>query len=321
LRIARSTIAIFFLTSIAATAQVIDLKGSWKFHIGDKSLWSSQEYDDSNWEYIKAPSAWEDQGFNGYDGFAWYRKKFDGRKLNKNEGYYLNLGFIDDTDEVYLNGKLIGFSGFMPPKFKTAYNSERIYTIPYEVINYSGENNIAIRVYDVTLGGGIIDGDLGIYRAEQNRLLIDLQGIWSFRTASSDEHIDKNDEWGSIIVPGPWEHQGYLKYDGFAWYKRTFNIPGNFTKEPLVLLAGKIDDFDKIYLNGQFIGSTNDHRPFGSSFSYRQLRVYNIPPLVLKKSGINTVEILVEDMGHMGGILEGPIGIISKANYEKYFKD
>src|SRR5690606_12569195 len=137
-----------------AFAQTITLKGRWKFHVGDDAAWASQKFNDSGWGTIRVPAAWEDEGFNGYDGFAWYRTKFDGRKLNKNEVYYLNLGFIDDADEVYLNGNLIGFSGNLPPKFKTAYNSERKYVLPNMMINFEGENVLAIRVFDAIHAGG-----------------------------------------------------------------------------------------------------------------------------------------------------------------------
>ncbi len=309
------------LFSTQAFSQLIHLEGQWKFHLSDRSEWSSSDFDDSRWESIYAPSAWEDEGFNGYDGFAWYRKKFDGTKLDKTENYYLSLGFIDDTDEVYVNGTLIGFSGTMPPKFKTAYNQERKYSLPPGILNYDGANTIAIRVYDVTLGGGIIEGNLGIYRSAKSNLLIDLQGIWSFATSWSGEEIKKESEWKKILVPSPWEHQGFYKYDGYAWYKRTFTLPENFTTDPLVLLVGKIDDFDKVYLNGKLIGSTNDHRPFGLSGSFQKSRVYDIPATALNKKGVNTIEILVEDMGNIGGIYEGPVGITTRMNYERYFRD
>src|SRR5258708_13073666 len=106
-------------------SQVINLTGEWKFHIDDDVSWSSSTLDDSRWESIHAPSPWEEQGFNGYDGFAWYRKKFDGRTLDRNANYYLGLGFIDDADEVYVNGRLIGFSVSIPPCFNTPYNNNR----------------------------------------------------------------------------------------------------------------------------------------------------------------------------------------------------
>jgi hypothetical protein len=313
---------LFFLTYFHTQGQVISLTGGWRFHIGDRPAWSTQAFNDTEWETIYAPSAWEDEGFNGYDGFAWYRKKFDGRQLTANENYYLNLGFIDDADEVYVNGILIGFSGSMPPKFKTAYNSERKYPVPTDLINFKGDNVIAIRVFDTTISGGIVDGRLGIYRAPKSRLLVDLQGLWSFATSWFAQPIKDETDWKKIIVPAPWEHQGYFKYDGYAWYKKTFTVPDQVVvnkDEDLVLLVGKIDDFDKTYLNGKLIGTTNDGRRYGQSTSFGELRAYSIPPNLLKK-GVNTVEILVEDMGNVGGIYEGPVGIATRTAYERYFR-
>jgi hypothetical protein len=313
-------LSIFLFSSIASLAQAINLEGSWKFHIGDEIAWASPAFNDSKWEFIHVPSTWEDEGFNGYDGFAWYRKKFDGKKLSKDDSYTLGLGFIDDCDEVYLNGKLIAFSGTMPPRFKTAYNNERRYIIPSDKINFTGENTIAVRVFDAMHGGGIVDGDIGIFSwQDNNKLLIDLQGIWSFATTEDGKPIKNDSEWDNVMVPEPWEHQGY-DYDGLAWYKKTFTIPSKMTTKNLVLLLGRVDDFDKVYLNGVLIGTTSDHRRFGSSNSYLKDRVYDIPEIALKKNGINTIEVLVEDMGNIGGIYEGNVGITTRSNYDRYFR-
>lgn len=312
----------FFWMSATVSAQVISLEGRWKFRIGDEPSWSKPEFDDSRWERIWVPSAWEDEGFHGYDGFAWYRTTFDGRKLDRTKTYYVNLGYIDDADEAYLNGMLIGFSGQCPPKFKTAYNTERQYVLPAQVINFDRENTLAIRVFDGVNRGGITEGEVGIYsRDEGARLLINLQGIWSFARSRNGERIPDSGAWEKIMVPSPWEYQGYTKYDGFAWYKRSFTVPSDFTREPLVLILGKIDDFDKVYLNGTFIGSTNDHRPYGRSLSFEKTRVYKIPQELLKRNAANTIEVLVEDMGNIGGIYEGVIGITTQSNYNRYFED
>ncbi len=309
------------LLSVPSYSQVVNLRGSWKFHVGDDPAWSSPTFNDSKWEYIHVPSPWEEEGFNGYDGFAWYRRKFEGRVLSKDDSYILALGFIDDCDEVYLNGKLIGVSGSMPPRFKTAYNNERRYSIPSDAINYDGDNIIAVRVFDGMQGGGIVDGDIGIISwMDNNKLLIDLQGVWSFATTEDGKPIKNEKDWENIMVPSPWEHQGYSKYDGFAWYKRSFTLPAKMSTNDLVLLLGKIDDFDKVYLNGVLIGTTADHRPYGNSFSFEKNRVYKIPEMVLKKNGTNTIEVLVEDMGNIGGIYEGNIGITTRTNYERYFR-
>ncbi|MBL7852422.1 MAG: beta galactosidase jelly roll domain-containing protein [Cyclobacteriaceae bacterium] len=313
------TLVLFLLPGLLA-AQVIDLRGPWRFHIDDKPAWASAEFDDSSWETLFTPSAWEEEGFHGYDGFAWYRRTFDGRQLDKNVNYYLGLGFIDDCDEVYVNGKLVGFSGSMPPRFKTAYNKERKYPLPAEFINFSGPNTIAIRVFDVTLSGGIIDGRLGIYKSKENdRLAVDLRGVWSFTPIRRMELGQPELEWKKIMVPEAWEYQGHAKYDGYARYQRTFLLPDRLAGTPLVLLVGKIDDFDKTYINGKLIGTTNDGKSYGRSESYDRQRAYPIPADALKK-GLNTIDILVEDMGNLGGIYTGIVGIARQEDYARYLK-
>ncbi len=316
-------VVIFFITGVIplVSGQDISLRGQWKFHVGDNMKWAEATFNDSDWEFIYAPSAWEDEGFNGYDGFAWYRKKFDGRRLSEEESYYLNLGYIDDADEVFLNGECVGLSGTMPPHFKTAYNTERKYNLPNHLINFKGENIIAVRVFDVIHGGGIVDGSLGIYRAPKSRMLVDLQGLWSFATSWSGGPIKNEKDWGKIMVPSPWEQQGYSRYDGFAWYKRTFSIPQSqlVKEEDLILILGKIDDFDKVYLNGKMIGKTYDGQPYGRSQSYAKLRVYTVPYSLIKADD-NLLEVLVEDMGNVGGIYEGPVGITTRSGYERYFR-
>ncbi len=314
-------VVLMMLAVTSGWCQLVDLGGRWKFSIGDRMQWAKKDFNDSEWETIWAPSKWEEEGFNGYDGFAWYRKEFDGSKLPKNEKLYLNLGYIDDVDEVYFNGELIGFSGAMPPKFRTAYNAERNYLLPNYLINYTGMNTIAIRVFDVTHYGGIINGDLGIYPIEsRSPMILDLQGLWYFALSRNGGSIKDKDDWERIMVPIPWEKQGYRKYDGYAWYRTTFELPEGQSKENLVLLLGKIDDFDEVYVNGELIGATNDHRRFGRSTSYDQPRAYDIPSHLIKTTGENSIEILVEDIGNIGGIYEGPVGITTKARYYRYYK-
>lgn len=305
--------------SIYPQERLINLEGRWNFSIGDNSAWAEYAFNDSRWEKIYAPGIWEDQGFHGYDGFAWYRTTFKGYDLPKNEGLYLNLGYIDDTDEVYVNGRLIGFSGSMPPKFKTAHTAKRLYYIPAEYINYEGDNTIAVRIFDVTGEGGIIRGDLGIYRSDsKSGLTVDLQGLWQFRKGRIN---DEKTSWSQLMVPIPWEAQGYDRYDGWATYQKTFMLPENIEKDNLVLVMGKIDDFDKTYFNGVLVGATRDDRRLGFSDSYNQTRVYEIPPELIRRGEKNTITVEVEDIGLVGGIWQGPVGIVTKTKYYRYYRD
>ncbi len=296
-----------------SNAQLIDLNGRWKFALGDQQNRSLKDFDDSDWEWIKVPAQWENQGFHGFDGFAWYRTSFNGSRLPKGVKVFLNMGFVDDADEVYFNGELIGFSGVMPPRFRTAYNSERSYVIPQSLINYDGPNVIAVRVFDSQYSGGIVDGNIGIYRVNSGSpMLLDLQGVWDFSISKNGSKPSQNDSWDKILVPKYWEKQGYRRHDGFAWYRKEFELLPEMKNEELVLVLGKIDDFDEVYVNGKLVGRTRDNRRFPHSESYSKYRIYYLSSVVLKENGINLIEVQVEDIGVDGGIYDGPIGITTK---------
>lgn len=325
---------IFFLLLITCTGvafgqspqmqKILDLKGEWKFRIGDNFEWIAPDYPDRNWEEIEVPSEWEAQGYHGYDGYAWYRKTFDGSKTSRFNNVYLNLGYIDDVDQVFVNGQLVGFSGSFPPRFSTAYNGRRWYRIPKELLNPAGPNLIAVRVFDTIQGGGIISGDIGLYAswsAWDDGLL--LEGVWKFAEGyhpswKLPEYNDK--DWGGIMVPGFWRSLGKKHWEGVAWYRKEFKLPQHLEGKQLVLLMGRIDDFDRVYLNGKLVGSTNDGRPFGSSNSYQELRIYPLAPGDVKTSGSNLLAVEVTDMGGNAGIYEGPIGIFPAEVVRQYFK-
>jgi len=89
--------------------------------------------------------------------------------------------------------------------------------------------------------------------------------------------------------------------------------------EEIVLLFGRIDDFDRAYLNGKQIGKTYDGERFGSSGSFNEFRVYTIPPNLLRDRN-NLIEVLVEEMGNIGGIYEGSVGLTTRTAYERYYR-
>jgi len=308
--------------------KVLNLEGNWKFIIGDNKRWSDPKFSDADWETIDVPSNWEEEGFNGYNGYAWYRKAFDGEDLeNKTLSYNLFLGYIDDVDEVYFNGHKIGYAGTFPPKFRTAYNAFRNYTIPSEYINFSGKNLIAVRVYDSEMSGGIVSGDIGIFTNEDDRdLIVNLRGLWDF---APEEHNYKNTDdseflgtdkhtpregskWVKVMVPGEWEHQGFNNFNGTAWYRKQFVIPKELDGEDLVLVLGKIDDFDHTYFNGKWIGSMNYHD--------RQ-RIYTIPSESFTAGAVNILLVYVKDTQQRGGIYEGPVGLMKQSAFTRYYRD
>ncbi|MCB0281142.1 MAG: beta galactosidase jelly roll domain-containing protein [Calditrichae bacterium] len=324
-------ICIFFLVGSLWAAdgerdwrRLVDLRGQWRFTIGDNMNWSDPEFDDSDWVTIFAPSNWEDEGFPGYDGYAWYRKKF---RVNSVENLYVLLGTIDDVDQVFINGHLIGFSGQFPPDFFTGYNVDRSYPIPEVFLKKNAENTIAIRVYDAELEGGLVRGRLGIYE-KQNvpHLIKSLAGYWKFKTGDNEERAAAeydDSQWQSILAPMAWESQGY-EYDGYAWYRLHFSLDYKYKDEKLVLLLGKIDDIDETYLNGKFIGRTgyisDNPRRIHVDDEWLAYRAYKMDNENIYFGRDNVIAIRVFDGLIQGGIYEGPLGIVTYDEYLKWSK-
>ena len=139
------------------------LPEKWKFKTGDDMQWASATYDDSRWDEIKAGIQWEPQGYNSYDGFAWYRVTITipstlKEVAQKYHGFNLFLGKIDDVDFTYFNGRLLAKTGQLPPEYVTKWDADRVYRVPVSWIKWDQPNVIAVRVFDL-LGGGGIYGD------------------------------------------------------------------------------------------------------------------------------------------------------------------
>ncbi len=323
---------IYLFLSVSVFGQnmqkIVELKGNWKFTIGDNPEWANPTYNDSFWESLRVPSYWEEQGFYGYNGYAWYRNMFYMPAQYKKRNLILYLGYIDDVNEVYINGKLIGRTGGFPPGFASAWRSERIYNIPNDVLYFDKKNIIAVRIYDSHQSGGITGNKIGIYAGgDKPEIAIDLQGKWKFHLEDNPawKSISINDtDWDDIYVPGYWENQGYLYYNGFAWYRISFYLPGSLRGKQLVLLLGKIDDIDETYFNGVKVGNTgifhDDVRRINTSGFWRQYRGYFLPSDVILYNSFNTIAVRVYDEHKNGGIYKGPVGILTHQEYLKFWK-
>ena len=305
---------------------LVDLSGRWKFEIGDDMRRADPGFDDRKWDQIKVPSAWEDQGYPGYDGYAWYRKHFTVQSDWTSRDLLLILGRIDDVDEVYVNGEFIGFNGLFPPAYITAYAADRQYPLPAALLKPGSDNVIAVRVYDQELSGGMIEGRVGLYeRKNMLRPDIQLPAVWKFRTGDDlkwkEPSLDDTG-WKPVRVPAFWEIQGFKDYDGFGWYRVRFMAPGSLPDNNLVLMLGKIDDFDEAYLNGERIGRTGKMPQRGTdalqSDDYTKLRAYWIPSGLLMPGRENVLAVRVYDMFLHGGIYDGPIGIATRDHYTRY---
>ena len=90
-----------------------------KFKAGDSNEWKSNDYDDTSWQTIDISRTWDSQGIPSDTHFGWYRFHIRPTKAmlansDLKEFMEFDLGTIDDVDEAYLNGILIGKTGYMP---------------------------------------------------------------------------------------------------------------------------------------------------------------------------------------------------------------
>jgi sialate O-acetylesterase len=299
--------------------EVVNLRGNWKFSIGDDPEWAKPAFDDSNWDNINVPESWESNGYADYNGYAWYRKTFRVSALEPEKHYFLLAGYIDDVDEIYLNGKLIGKSGVMPPRVVTAHEMLRKYRIPEGLLKQGETNLIAVRVFDEYQRGGIYGGQVGIFFDREDELLaVNLAGMWKFEDyrTSDDDSVPPPNE---IFVPGYWETQGYPDLDGSATYSREFFLPSGLDVDELNLVMGYIDDIDKVYINGVRIGAREYSENNYDEIMHLDVifRAYEIPTGTLKPGAKNTIEVRVTDIGGLGGIYRGPVGLVTSYNFRR----
>jgi len=294
---------------------IADLRGSWSFTVGDDPGWADPNAGIADWDWLTVPGRWESK-YSDYNGYAWYRRTFNVNTIPQKPNVVLFLGYIDDADEVFINGKKVGQTGSFFPEFTSAYDKERRYVVPVSILKKTG-NVIAVRVYDDYKEGGIVRaGNFGLYYDRELDLLsVDLSGPWKFTTERAGNMHALNlpdDSWKEIFVPMNWESQGYKNYDGTAFYRKRFLVSTSLLGKELYLVVGKIDDFDKVYLNGELIGRVEEleqYSRFRRDRSYTLMRIYKIPAGLLRNKNVVSVE--VNDTYGAGGIYEGPVGIVT----------
>ncbi len=165
---------------------------------------------------------WEDWGvpeLAKYDGMLWYRTNVTLSKAQAAQQATLAVGRVDESDQVWVNGRLVGAAG---------PGSQRSYQLPANTLR-AGDNSIVITVLDTYSSGGL-PGPV------ESRAL-------KFADGSS---IVLNKEWRYLKPPenaafpprAPWEavaglgviHNGMiaplsnLALRGVAWYQGESNV-------------------------------------------------------------------------------------------------
>ena len=120
-----------------------------KFDFDDSNweYWDSKIIDYSNTDYLsegRFESAFEESNKLLSDGIIWFRTKIIIDDISEDYQLVVEKG-IDDTDQTYFNGELIGNT--------FSWSRKRSYNIPKELLK-KGENILAVRISDLRGGGG-----------------------------------------------------------------------------------------------------------------------------------------------------------------------
>jgi len=211
------------------------VKGEWKFRKGDNLLWKDPDLDDNSWQIVELPSTWDEHSNYTPDNvYGWYRREITIPADLKGKDIFINVGKIDDADETYFNSVKVGGMGSFPPNYISAWDTLRYYKIPHGIIHYGVKNNIAVRVFDGIMGGGIY-----------------------------------ND--GEKIIEGSFESTcpggsgaGYINA-GIGWYRKEFKLPENIQGKRVFIEFDGVYMNSDVWINGVHLGN----RPYGySSFQY-----------------------------------------------------
>lgn len=212
------------------------LEGKWLFEKGDASERKEPGFDDSKWQEVKLPSSWETHsGYMEDNAWGWYRREIAIPDEHRGKDIILDLGCIDDLDETYFNGTLIGKTGFLHPYYYSAWNTKRYYRVPAALINYGGTDKIAVRVFDS-------HGEGGMRSAEP--------------VETRDGPFDMAADGGSAngFLPG-----------GTGWYRKKFGVPDEFKSKIISI------EFDGAYMDSEawLNGISLGKQPYGyTSFSF-----------------------------------------------------
>lgn len=227
------------LTDAQIEAHARELVARWP-KTDPGQAWTAAGLDESTWSDIKVPAVWEERGYAGMDGVAWYRTTFELDAREAANGVTLGLGKIDDSDQAFVNGHPVG-------GMEKAWSKARAYKVAPGALR-AGRNTIAVRVTDTGGGGGIAGEADELYVETSGGARRPLTGPWKFRTADVTVSLqgEKNQTdtllYNKMIRPlQPYALRGALWYQGEAnaWAEKAFRYRDQFA----AMIRGWRDDW------------------------------------------------------------------------------
>lgn len=132
--------------------------------------WYSSDAKRDDWETFQVPGYWANEETGAKNGVAWFQKSFEISDNLQGHEAKLNMGRIVDADQIYINGQLVGSTGYQYPP--------RWYDVSENIL-MEGENSIVVRIINESGYGGFVpDKPYQIAIGDQT---IDLKGNWRWK--------------------------------------------------------------------------------------------------------------------------------------------
>ncbi|MGI4863368.1 MAG: sialate O-acetylesterase [Janthinobacterium lividum] len=137
--------------------------------------WSSPGYDASGWATMPLPGNWADQTPLGpVNGVLWFRKEVDVPAALAGQPGRLELGTLVDADSTYLNGQLVGTTGYRYPPRKYDFGPGLL---------KAGKNVLTVRLISNGGPGGFTPDKHYQFTAAGQTL--DLRGPWQYKLGAA----------------------------------------------------------------------------------------------------------------------------------------
>jgi sialate O-acetylesterase len=153
---------------------------------GLKANWSSEMFNAKDWKSFQVPGYLNDhirsanEGSDFVQGSVWFRKTFELTAEQATKAATLWMGVIVDGDQLFLNGKEIGQTGYQYPP--------RIYAVPASLLK-AGKNTISIRVTSYSAHAGFVKEKR--YALDLGNESIPLAGEWQYKIAARTGDMPK----------------------------------------------------------------------------------------------------------------------------------
>ena len=181
---------------------------------GGVAVWARPGFDDTDWKTISLPCMVQEL-WPETNGIYWFRKEIEIPAEWQGKELTLSLGPVDDFDETYWNGELVG-SGRI-------WNKARDYSVPASMVK-AGKTIICIRNTDDHGNGGIYGDPALLFVQGPDGKKIRIDGDWKVTLSVSFKGMPKSPSrepnmatvlYNAMIKPlVPFAIKGVIWYQG-----------------------------------------------------------------------------------------------------------